>query len=71
MNHDPQEDDPKLKILIDEAGDEAEAMLASHELQGQFGFCHVYWETKRQILLSRHGIEWRSPAEMNEDTTFD
>lgn len=70
MNHDPQEDDPKLKILIDAADKEADTILAIYERRGM-GFCHLFWETKQQILLTKHGIKWRSPAQMNPHTRFD
>lgn len=71
MNHDPQEDDPTLKILIAAADDEASATLASRGLRKGMGFCHVFWETKQAILLAKHGIKWRSPAQMNPNTRFD
>jgi hypothetical protein len=35
------------------------------------GMCHRIWhETKLQLELV-HGIEWRSPAELNPDAMFD
>lgn len=37
----------------------------------QHGFCHIYWEAKRQYLKDNYGIEWRSPAQMNPHVKFD
>ncbi len=71
MKHDPQENDPKLKMLIDAADREAAAILATQYPRNVFGVCHLFWKTKQQILLTKHGIEWRTPAEMNPDTIFD
>ena len=37
----------------------------------RFGFCHLYWGTKKKILKEQFGIEWQSPAELNPDINFD
>ncbi len=34
------------------------------------GFCFMYWPVKRNFL-AEHGIEWKSPAEMNPRVIFD
>ena len=35
------------------------------------GMCHRIWSETKLQLKSEHGIEWRSPAELNPDTMFD
>ncbi len=35
------------------------------------GFCHLYWDTKKKILLEDYGITWYSPAECNPDIIYD
>ena len=35
------------------------------------GMCHRVWHETKLQLESEHGIEWRSPAELNPDTMFD
>lgn len=35
------------------------------------GMCHRIWRETKLLLKSEHGIEWRSPAELNPDTMFD
>lgn len=42
-------------------------------LRGQprgMGFCFEYWSVKRKVLF-RHGIEWRTPHQMNPRVMFD
>jgi len=46
----------------------AERMKAE-DVQG-LGSCHVYWAFKRDLLKEK-GIRWRSPSEMNPDTSYD
>jgi hypothetical protein len=67
--HDPQEDDPKLKNIFKLAEAEVERELADQPRQ--LGFCHVYWEKKKQILKNKYGIEWKTPGEMNPGIIFD
>ncbi len=69
LNHDPQEDDPKLGLIIRQAEAEAEASL-SDEPRG-IGFCHLLWETQKELLSTKYGIRWMTPAEMNPDVLFD
>jgi hypothetical protein len=33
--------------------------------------CHRIWARTKEILRERHGIEWRSPGEMNPWVVFD
>jgi hypothetical protein len=35
------------------------------------GLCHRIWARTKALLRERHGIEWRSPAEMNPGVIFD
>lgn len=69
LNHDPQEDDPKLGPIIRQAEAEAEARL-SDEPRG-IGFCHLLWETQKDLLKTKYGIDWKTPAEMNPEVLFD
>jgi hypothetical protein len=68
---DPQEEDPKLKSLIDAAGQEAHAKLAAEGFHRKIGYCHLLWGTQKEILLEKYGIDWKSPSEMNRNTFFD
>ena len=73
MLHDPIEDHPATKRLIAKAEREAEAELLREGTvgPGQIGYCHALWEVQQRILRERHGITWRTPAEMNPDVLFD
>ena len=67
--HDPIEDDPAIRPLLEEA-----KVLAEAELSGVargMGFCHLLWQTKQRIMLERFGITWFSPAEMNPNIRYD
>ena len=35
------------------------------------GLCHRTWDRIKELLRERHGIEWRSPREMNPWVIFD
>lgn len=73
LKHDPQEDEPRLRVIILEAGEEAEAALTQeqHVATGQMGFCYVLWCRQKEILKNKHGIDWKSPEEMNPTVLFD
>lgn len=56
IKYDPQEDDPRLKKRIDDAGKQAEEKLV--EYPQRMGFCHRYWVEKKHILQDKYGIDW-------------
>ena len=33
-------------------------------------FCALYWNTKKNVLKKKFGIEWKTPAEMNPNVRF-
>jgi hypothetical protein len=69
LNHEPLEDDPRFQSIIAEAQREAELELA--DAPHGLGFCHLLWATQKQILIQKYGIDWHTPAEMNQDIMFD
>lgn len=71
MQDDPPCGKQKRRALIKAAELEAEQLLAEHPLHGQIDYCHLHWATMKRILLERHGIDWKSPVEMNPDVFFD
>ena len=62
---DPTEDDPQLATHLLRAMLEADAELATAD-RNILGFCHVFWRTKKRILRERYGMDWRTPAELNQ-----
>ena len=34
------------------------------------GFCHVYWNCKKQLLKDR-GYHWQSPKDLNPNVIYD
>jgi hypothetical protein len=69
MQVDTQENDPKYKEIFESV--EAELEKKFHNVRRSLGFCHLYWGEKKAILWKKHGIDWKSPSEMNPDTLFD
>lgn len=69
LKHDPLEDDPRFRDLIAKAEREAELELA--DWPRGMGFCHILWETQKEILREKYGIDWHTPVEMNPDALFD
>jgi hypothetical protein len=67
--HDPVEDDPKFKPLVDAADREADANLKDEKRR--IGFCHLFWATKKRILREKFGVAWFTPEEMNPGGHFD
>jgi hypothetical protein len=70
-NHDPIEDDPKFKAVIEAVMIEVMEELANHPSKGKLGFCHAVWCVKQRILKEKHGIKWRTPKEMNSLNFYD
>lgn len=56
------------KIYYD-VEDELDRRLAN--VPRQMGFCFQYWATKRELLMEKYGIDWRSPSQMNPRVMFD
>jgi hypothetical protein len=65
LKHDPIEDNPEIKKIIDIAGKEAETQLKNEPRNK--GYIHVYYKTKKKILLEKYHIKWKTPVEMNPD----
>ena len=68
LKSDPVEWTARYEEVIDEVEAIVESKLADHP-RGM-GFCHAYWHEKA-IALSKFGIEWHSPAQMNRGVMFD
>jgi hypothetical protein len=76
--HDPIEDEESIKSLFEAVKTEAESEAkqfqsrkGSSALTSKRGLCHLQWAIIKRLMLERHGISWRSPAELNPWITFD
>lgn len=69
--HDPVEKDPRYTSVFEGIDAEVDAILKDHPMRGRMGFCHIIWETKKEILKEKYGIPWKTPAEMNPHILFD
>lgn len=56
------------KIYYD-VEDELDRRLAN--VSRQMGFCFQYWAMKRELLMEKYGIDWRTPSQMNPRVMFD
>ena len=71
LRHDPVEDDPRFAEAFKTIDDEVKVLLTDHPQRGKDGFFNIYWDTKKTLLKQKHGIDWRTPQEMNPGTIFD
>jgi hypothetical protein len=69
LKHDPIEDDPAMKPVLDAADRETVERLAGWKTQ--MGLGRVHASMKKQILREKYGVEWRTPMEMNPRVVFD
>ena len=69
LKHDPVEWSTAYEKVIDEVERLVEEQLDDHP-RGM-GFCFAYWSAKEHVLLTKFGIEWRSPSVMNPGVHFD
>ena len=47
--------------------------IIAEEFKGVSGLgtCHAIWVRKKQLLKEMYNLDWKTPAEMNPDVTFD
>ena len=69
QREDAKEFDPKYRKQIADAENYAASCMKKEKMQG-LGSCHAFWSMKKEYL-QEHGINWRSPAELNPHTSFD
>lgn len=60
----------EYKKVIDEVEAKIDQFKKEHNIGG-FGSCHIIWKKKKEILKNDYGIDWLSPAELNETIMFD
>ncbi len=68
LRQNPFDSSPEWEAILPEVEDKI--FLKIGRRQGM-GFCHLYWHTKREILLADYGIEWLSPKDLNPHVMFD
>ena len=69
--HDPIDNDPRYKSVFEGIDAEVDEILKDHPMRGRMGFCHIIWDTEKEILKQKYGIPWETPAEMNPHILFD
>lgn len=73
IKYDPIEKSQKYRKVIKEVEKEAEKIIEERfpGLKNQLGYCYSFWDEKKRILKEKHGIDWKTPAELNLSTLFD
>ncbi len=69
IEHDPIEDDPKYRTILDAA--EREAQKECKSTKGRRGHCHRVWGVKKRILREKYHLNWQDPSELNPNARFD
>ena len=67
--HDPLENSPEFADAFRDAHAQADA--ATQRWAGQMGRVHLYWKKKKEVLLNKYRIDWRSPADLNPMNRYD
>lgn len=72
MNYDPIERAPQYREIFQKIDKEIEESIAKRYGKEKFtGYCFLFWDEKRTTLKQKYGIDWRSPADLNPDVSFD
>ena len=73
MKIDKIENTEKYKQIEEELNKkiELELELKGYTNKQALGFCHIYWELKKEILKTDYNIDWKSPQELNPEIIFD
>lgn len=51
---------------------EMETLVRAETGEGDWlGFCHTYWEVKKEVLWKKFGIEWQSPSDLHPRIIYD
>ncbi|MEY2502285.1 MAG: hypothetical protein QOI07_2619 [Verrucomicrobiota bacterium] len=66
---DPQENDPQLRDVFTVCDAEAERAVGNVPRDQRFIF--RFWSAKKKILRQKHGIDWKTPAELNPNIAYD
>jgi hypothetical protein len=67
---DAKELDPKYAQIIKSVEADVEAEMKEKGQNDKFGSVHIFWELEKKKLKAK-GIDWRSPAELNPNSTYD
>lgn len=65
---DPQESDPRLRRVFAAVDAEAERAVGNTPRDGRFIF--HFWSAKKRMLRQKHGIDWKTPAELNPNIAY-
>lgn len=73
VSYDPLEDTPEYQAISELVEQDVEALLRQQgkpDYQAFEGWCHFYWECKKQVLREKYGLEWQSPQDLSPHVPF-
>ena len=70
FKHDPIESDPKIKMILVAATEEARAEIVAAGQNIGWGHARRVWLVKQRILREKYQIEWKSLADLNPECDF-
>lgn len=68
INKDPVEKTENYKLAMEKIDPILDKEFPINEVR--YGTCYRFWQRKKE-LLKEHGIDWKTPKEMNPDMKFD
>ncbi len=71
LKHDPIEDNPEIKKIIEKAREEIDRKLKTHERRGKVGFSKIFARELQKLLKEKHNVDWKTPSQMNPRKKFD
>ncbi len=65
--------DPVYSSIISNVQERVIAEMEAENLGSSrgFGACHTIWNRQKDILYNEHGLDWKTPAELNPYTAYD
>ena len=66
---DPPENVPRLRDVFTVCDAEAERAVGNVPRDRRFIF--RFWSAKKKVLRQKHGIDWKTPAELNPNIAYD
>ena len=71
IKNDAIENSEEYKKIKDELEKKINLKIEIDGHKKGMGYCHIYWEYKKEILKKDYNIDWKSPAELNPHIIFD
>ena len=72
MRRDPVEETAAYRAVVADVERSVDETLFEFGMSSdRIGYCHAFWPLKQAFLRDDHGIDWKTPSEMNPTILFD